>query len=59
MAYNEHGTFLVGIDYVDQNVGLPLQWLVILACVAAAALVWLCIAIAIPHSAVAQTTITT
>ena len=32
MVYNEHGTFLVGIDYVDQNIGLPLQWLVIVAC---------------------------
>ena len=36
MVYNEHGTFLVGIDYVDQNIGLPLQWLVIFACIAAA-----------------------
>ena len=25
-----------GIDYVDQNIGLPLQWLVIFACLAAA-----------------------
>ncbi|MGD0499360.1 MAG: UPF0182 family protein [Bryobacteraceae bacterium] len=41
MVYNEHGSFLVGIDYVDRNVGLPLQWLVILACLAAAALVWM------------------
>jgi len=41
MVYNEHGSFLVGIDYVDQNIGLPLQWLVILACFAAAALVWM------------------
>ena len=32
MVYNEHGSFLVGIDYVDQNIGLPLQWLVIFAC---------------------------
>jgi uncharacterized membrane protein (UPF0182 family) len=39
MVYNEHGTFLVGIDYVDQNIGLPLQWLVIVACLAAAVLV--------------------
>ena len=29
MVYNDHGTFLVGVDYVDQNFGLPLQWLVI------------------------------
>ena len=33
--------FLVGIDYVDQNIGLPLQWLVIVACFAAAVLVWM------------------
>ena len=41
MVYNEHGTFLVGIDYVDLNVGLPLQWLLIVACLAAAVLVWM------------------
>jgi len=41
MVYNEHGTFLVGIDYVDQNIGLPLQWLVIAACLAAAVFVWM------------------
>ena len=41
MVYNEHGTFLVGIDYVDQNIGLPLQWLLILAALAAAAFVWM------------------
>ena len=41
MVYNEHGTFLVGIDYVDQNIGLPLQWLVIFACLAAAVFVWM------------------
>jgi len=41
MVYNEHGTFLVGMDWLDLNVGLPLQWLVIAACLAAAALVWL------------------
>jgi len=41
MVYNEHGSFLVGIDYVDQNVGLPLQWLVIAACLAAALFVWI------------------
>ena len=38
MVYNDHGTFLVGIDYVDLNIGLPLQWLLILACFAASAL---------------------
>jgi len=36
MVYNTHGTFLVGIDYVDQNVGIPMQWLLILASLAAA-----------------------
>ena len=41
MVYNEHGGFMVGIDYVDLNLGLPLQWLVILACLAAAVLVWM------------------
>jgi hypothetical protein len=41
MVYNEHGTFLVGVDYVDQNIGLPLQWLVILASLAAAVFVWM------------------
>jgi len=41
MVYNEHGTFLVGIDYVDQNIGLPLQWLVIAACLGAAVFVWM------------------
>ena len=41
MVYNEHGTFLVGIDYVDQNIGIPLQWLVIAACLAAAVFVWM------------------
>jgi hypothetical protein len=39
MLYNEHGTFLVGVDFVDLNFGLPLQWLLILACLAAAVLV--------------------
>jgi uncharacterized protein len=41
MAYSEHGSFLVGIDYVDQHIGLPLQWLLIAACFAAAVLIWL------------------
>ena len=39
MMYNEHGSFMVGIDYVDQHWGLPMQWLVIAACLAAAVLV--------------------
>jgi uncharacterized protein len=41
MVYNDHGTFLVGVDYVDLNFGIPLQWLVIFACLAAAVLVWM------------------
>ena len=41
MVYNEHGSFLVGIDWVDQRVGLPMQWLMIGACFAAAILVWM------------------
>jgi uncharacterized membrane protein (UPF0182 family) len=39
MVYNQHGSFLVGIDYVDQNIGLPMQWLLIFACLAAAGFV--------------------
>jgi uncharacterized membrane protein (UPF0182 family) len=41
MTYTDHGPFLVGVDYVDFNVTLPLQWLVIAACLAAALFVWL------------------
>jgi len=41
MVYNEHGSFLVGVDWVDQNVGIPLQWLLIAASLAAAVLIWL------------------
>ena len=41
MVYNEHGTFLVGMDYVDQKFGLPLQWLMIFGCLAAAVFVWM------------------
>jgi uncharacterized protein len=41
MVYNEHGSFLVGMDYVDQNFGLPLQWLLIGGSVAAAIFVWM------------------
>ena len=39
MVYNQHGTFLVGVDYVDLHVGLPLQWMLIGACFVASALV--------------------
>ena len=41
MVYNEHGSFLVGVDWVDQNIGIPMQWLLIFACLAAAVLVWM------------------
>jgi uncharacterized membrane protein (UPF0182 family) len=41
MVYNEHGSFLVGIDYVDQNIGLPLQWLLIVGALAAAVFAWM------------------
>jgi uncharacterized membrane protein (UPF0182 family) len=41
MVYNEHGSFLVGVDWVDLYVGLPMQWLLIVACLVAAVLVWL------------------
>ncbi len=41
MVYNQHGSFMVGIDWVDLNVGLPMQWLLILAALAAAVLVWM------------------
>ncbi len=39
MVYDDHG-FMVGVDYVDLNFALPLQWLAIAACLAAAVLVW-------------------
>jgi len=35
MLTNDHG-FMVGVDYVNEKISLPLQWLVILACIAAA-----------------------
>ena len=35
MALNEHG-FMVGIDYINQYFGLPLQWLLIICCLLAA-----------------------
>jgi uncharacterized protein len=35
MVWDEHG-FMTGIDYVDQHIGLPLQWLMVFACVVAA-----------------------
>ena len=38
MLWNDHG-FMVGVDYVDDKIALPLQWLTIFACVAGAGLV--------------------
>jgi uncharacterized membrane protein (UPF0182 family) len=38
MVRNDHG-FMVGIDYVDANITLPLQWLLIGACLVGAAFV--------------------
>jgi len=37
MLLDEHGSFMVGIDYVDQNIALPLQWVLIASSVAAGA----------------------
>ena len=39
MLLNEHG-FMVGVDWVNENIGLPLQWLAIAAALAAAVLFW-------------------
>ncbi len=39
MVLNQHN-FLVGVDYVDNFIGLPLQWMMIAACVLAAIFVW-------------------
>jgi len=36
LLLNEHGSFMVGVDYVDQNFVLPLQWVEIGGCVVAA-----------------------
>ncbi len=39
MLLNDH-RFMVGIDYVNQNIDLPLRWASIAACLAAIILVW-------------------
>ncbi len=39
MVLNDHG-FMTGVDYVDANVALPLQWLLVGACLLAAVFVW-------------------
>ena len=38
MVWNDH-SFMVGVDYVDQKIALPLQWLVIAASIIAGVLV--------------------
>lgn len=38
MVWNDH-SFMVGVDYVDRYIALPLQWIVIVAAVAAGAFV--------------------
>jgi len=40
MLFKDHG-FMVGVDYVDLNVTLPLQWAVILSCLVSAVFIWL------------------
>jgi len=40
MLVNDHG-FMVGINWVDHRIALPLQWLVIAACLLAAVFVWM------------------
>ena len=40
MVWNDHG-FMTGVDYTDATVGLPLQWLLVLAAIAAAVFVLL------------------
>jgi uncharacterized membrane protein (UPF0182 family) len=39
MVWNDHG-FMTGVDYVDEKIALPLQWLAIVACAISAGLVW-------------------
>ncbi len=36
MLLDEHGTFMVGVDYVDQNVAIPLVWFLIVSCLLSA-----------------------
>jgi uncharacterized membrane protein (UPF0182 family) len=39
LLVQDHG-FMVGMDYVAEKIALPLQWLVIAACILAAGFVW-------------------
>jgi len=36
MLLDEHGNFMVGVDYVDQNVAIPLVWFLIVSCLLSA-----------------------
>lgn len=38
LLLEDHGSFMVGIDYIDQNIVIPLQWVEIAACVLSAGL---------------------
>jgi uncharacterized protein len=38
LLLNDHGSFMVGVDYVDQNIVLPLQWVEIAGSIVAAGL---------------------
>jgi uncharacterized membrane protein (UPF0182 family) len=40
LLFTDHG-FMVGADWVNTNIVLPLQWLVIASCLVSAVLVWL------------------
>jgi uncharacterized protein len=40
LLFTDH-TFMVGVDYVNENITLPLQWLVIASCIVSAVFVWL------------------
>jgi uncharacterized membrane protein (UPF0182 family) len=41
MLFQDHGSFLVGVDYVAENIGLPLQWFAVACFVAAGILLLL------------------
>ena len=58
MVWNDHG-FMTGVDYTDATVGLPMQWLLVFAAIAAAVFVvlgrWIIAAamvLALPISAI-------
>jgi uncharacterized membrane protein (UPF0182 family) len=40
LLFTDHG-FMVGVDWVNQNITLPLQWLVIVSCLVSAVFVWM------------------